>query len=677
MRGRALESRLWLSFVATAVAAGVTLALGAAPAAVLAGFAVTSAARQFNSLPNVLSVTAAPQRSALLAADGSTIATFYSQDRVDVRLDQIAPVMQQAIVAIEDARFYSHGGIDPTAILRAAATDLVAGGSVQGASTLTQQYVKNLLIDAARTPAERRAASADTISRKLQEARYAVHLAHTQSRAQILQGYLNTVYFGDGSYGIEAASRHYFSEPATQLTLPQAALLAGLVQNPSAFDPIAHPNAALTRRGEVLTRMSQLGMVPASQADAAGSAPLELNVSPHPGNGCAAATAPYFCQWVVSALLQDPGLGSDPAARQATLQTGGVVVRTTLDPRAQEAAQRAVQLVDPASRAAAAVVVVQPGTGDVLAMAVNRPFGTDMARNETTVNLATGGSSGYQAGSTFKLFTLTAALEQGMSPVLTLNAPASYTVTGLRNCSTGAVFPPYTVGNAEPNSGGRITLRQATWESVNTFFVQVEQRTGLCAPAQVASAMGVTHPDGSAVDPVPSFTLGSAEVSPLTMATAYATIAARGIYCPPSGILAITAPDGRTTAPPGPACRQAVPTAVADAVTQILRGVIDGPDRARTGANAHLTVPAAGKTGTTDNFGAAWFDGYTNTLAAAVWVGDPRGSSNSLSDITINGTYYRHLYGGDVPAKIWATTMQAAVDAGVGGPPPSAAPVGP
>lgn len=658
----------WLAFVALAASAGAVLALGATPAVLVSGLALRSAIGQFEALPSVLPVTSAPQRSTLLAADGSPIATFYTQDRVNVRLDQVAPVMQQAIVAIEDARFFRHGGVDPAGILRAAASDLASGGSAQGASTLTQQYVKNLLLDAARTPAQRRAASADTISRKLQEARYAISLSHTMSRTQILQGYLNTVYFGDGSYGIEAAAQHYFSEPAARLTLPQAALLAGLVQNPSAYDPVLHPRAATARRASVLESMARLRLAPAADLAAAGAAPLGLRVTPLPSSGCGGATAPSFCQWVLASLLKDPALGPDGTARQRRLETGGLVVRTTLDPRVQAAAQQAVQRVPATGRAAAAVVVVQPGTGHVLAMATNRPFGTDVGQGQSTVNLATGGASGFQAGSTFKLFTLAAALQQGISPGLLLNAPAAYTATGLTNCSTGAVFPPYTVANAEPHAAGRIPLRQATWESVNTYYLQLEQRTGLCAPARIATALGVTDPGGRPLDPVPSFTLGSTEVSPLTMAGAYAAMAAHGVYCPASGILETSTPDGVRTLAPPPACRQAVPATVADTVTQVLRGVIDGPDANRTGGNAHLTVPAAGKTGTTDNFGAAWFDGYTGGLAAAVWVGDPRGASHPLRDLWIGRSYYPRVFGGDLPARIWAATMQGAVDAGAGGP---------
>ena len=642
----------WLGLAALAAVGGLTLAAGVAPVVLGVGLAAKAAAQHFEALPAVLSVPPAPQRSVLLAADGSRIATFYAQDRVAVPLAQIAPVMQRAIVGIEDSRFYTDRGVDLRGVGRAAAKDLLAGGTVQGASTLTQQYVKNLLVEAARTPAQQRAARADTVARKLQEARYALTLARSQPKTTILQGYLNTVYFGDGSYGIQAAARHYFSVSAAQLSLPQAALLAGVVQNPTADNPAVHPAAAVARRDVVLTRLGQLHLASAAQLRAAQAAPLGLQLRPHPASGCAPAGAPFFCQQAVNQLLQDPALGGDPHQRQAVLDNGGLVIHTTLDPRAQQAAQHGVALVDPASRAAAALDMVQPGTGRVLAMAVNRPFGSDPKKHQSTVNLATGGASGFQAGSTFKLFTLAAALQQGLSPALGLPAPTSYTATGFTNCTSGAIYPPYTVSNAETSSGGGIDLAQATWESVNTYYLQLEQQTGLCAPAQIANALGVTNANGTPVDPVPSFTLGSAQVSPLAMADAYATIAAHGRYCPPTYILRVTDPHGQQLAPPSTPCRQALPAPIADTITTILQGVIDSPDPNRTGRNAALTVQAAGKTGTTDNYGAAWFDGYTPTLAAATWVGDPTGASHPLTNLTLDGTYYQHVYGGvSIPQK--------------------------
>ena len=645
------------------VLAGLVLAALALPVVGGAGYAVRAAADAFQDLPSQLLTPPPPQRTRVLAVGGALIATFYSQDRVDVPLNRIAGTARRAIVAIEDSRFYQHGGVDLHGIARAAIADLSSGAPVQGASTLTQQYVKNVLIETARTPAERAAARADTLNRKLQEARYAIALEKRLTKDQILDRYLNIVYFGGGAYGIEAAARRYFGEHASQLTLAQAALLAGLVRDPSAYDPIEHPAAARARRDVVLARMAQLGDITPAAARTAQRTPVALHPHPMPGVGCSASLTPFFCSDVEQQLLADPALGATVAQRRERLYTGGLTIQTTLEPHVQAAAAQAVRRdVPPGGPVAAAADVVQPGTGHIEAMAVDRAYGTDAG--QTTVNLATGGATGYQAGSTFKIFTLATALEQGIPLSTTIYSPPRITVSGFQSCS-GATFPPYPVTNAGANEGGDYTLRRATWESVNTYFVQLELRTGICAPARLAGQLGVRHVDGSPLDVVPSFTLGSNDVSPLAMAGAYAAFAAGGRYCPPTAVTAVTDARGQQLATGAGGCRQVVPAAIAAQVTDVLSGVIDGPDPARTGAGASIGVPAAGKTGTTDGFSAAWFDGYTSRLAAAVWVGDPAGGdAHPLRNVTLDGRYFPVVYGGDIPATIWHDTMSGALAAG-------------
>jgi membrane peptidoglycan carboxypeptidase len=639
------------------LAAGLILAGVMLPVVGGAGLFARAATGSFTALPAVLDAPPPPERSRLLDAAGNTIAQFFLQDRIAVPLSQIAPVMQNAVIAIEDARFFHHGAIDVAGTVRAAIADLRHGGTVQGGSTLTQQYVKNVLLYSGD-----RAATSDSLGRKVREIRYAIAVEQHLTKSQILDRYLNVVYFGEGAYGVEAAARRYFGVHAWQLTLPQAALLAGIVQSPSAYDPVLNPEDALARRAQVLTRMAQVGDISAVQARQVAATPLRLHL--HAARfGCALSPAPFFCDWVHHLLLVDRALGATPAEREQRLMTGGLTIRTTLVPHVQSAAQSAVSsVVPPGSRVAAAIDMVQPGTGAVLGMAVDRVYGS--GRGQTRVDLAAGGQSGFQAGSTFKLFTLAAAVQQHVPLSTTLYAPPHLDLNaGAFHDCAGDALGPWSVSNAEDGEGGTFGLVRATWESVNTYFAQLELRVGVCAPWRLAKAMGITEVGtGQPPEQVPSFTLGADDTSPLQVAGAYATFAARGVWCRPQGIVSITDAAGKLVQNVRPDCHRVLSQDDADTVTSVLRGVIDGPDPLRTGASAGIGRPAAGKTGTTNSFGAAWFSGFTPQLAASVWVGDPRGGSTyPLKDVTVAGTFYPHVFGADLPASVWRTAMVAAL----------------
>jgi len=659
--------RLGLFFVAATLAGLVSAAI-ALPFIGGAGAGARNLAQAFENLPDDIKTPPLPQRTLILAADGSPLATLYYQNRVEVPLTAVSPAMRQAIVAIEDARFLDHHGFDIRGAVRALARNTSAGGVQQGASTLTMQYVKNVLVNQATTADELQAARGQSTVRKLREVRFALALERRFDKAEILERYLNIVYFGAGAYGVEAAARRYFSKTAAELTLPEAATLAGIVQQPVAFDPLRNPELSQKRRDVVLNRMVAAGFISQQEADDAARTPMAFLVKPTAStNGCTTSAAPFFCDYVLQTIRSDPAFGDTPEAREAFLRRGGYVIRTTLDPKAQagalEATTTAIPIDDP-SRKAAAISMVQPGTGNVIAMAQNRLWGTSGVGYTTynyNVDRQSGGTIGMQAGSTFKVFTLAAALEAGISPFEPISSPSPATFTKFKECETGVPFPPVTVRNS--TGQGTFAMPQGTAYSINTYFMAIEERTGLCRPAEIAEEMGVFRGNGEPLLRVPSFTLGSMEVTPLQMAAAYAAFAAHGQYCKPRVVLDIYDRDRNAVPVPPVECTQVVTEEVADSVTALLTYVVDGPIDGRTGARMSLADrPAAGKTGTTNDSAAVWFCGFTPDLAAAVWVGDPRGGFRyPMKNLEINGKYYAQVFGGTLPGPIWNQAMTTAL----------------
>lgn len=653
--------RLVLQFVVVSACAGVLLAGIVLPLAGTAGYVARSSSEHFERLPSSLATPPLPERSRILAADGSPLATFYSENRIVVRLNRMAPALRDAVIAIEDSRFYKHHGLDVKGTTRALLRNTAAGGVTQGGSTLTQQYVKNVLIESARTEEEAAAAREQSISRKLQELRYAVTLEKRLTKNAILERYLNIAYFGSGAYGAEAASRHYFSKHASELELHEAALLAGVIRAPGAYDPDDNPEDARERRDIVLERMAALGMVSRVEAEQAMSQDLGLKVS-EVGNGCSASKiAPLFCDYVYNLIKNEPAFGKSRDARDELLKRGGLTIRTTLQPHVQKAAQRSMnEWTNPKDKVGSAIAMVEPGTGRVRAMAQNHRYGKRTYINYA-VDRAYGGSSGFQAGSTFKAFVLATALDQGLPLSLRMPGPSSLTVSGFKDCESGGEMQPYPIVNWESNSYRSLDMREATWRSVNTYYVQLERRTGICEPVNLATKMGVRQATGGKLDYYRSFVLGGAgEVTPLTMAEAYATFAARGKHCDSVAITKVTDRNGKPLDIPRPGCQQVLDREVADAVNSVLEGVISGPDPSRTGAAMDIGRPAAGKTGTTDDTVAVWFAGYTPQLASAVWVGHPKGSI-SLDNVTIGGRSYASLCGSCLPGPIWRDAMSSAL----------------
>jgi membrane peptidoglycan carboxypeptidase len=662
---------------------GILLAALAFPVVGALGLTAKAGADDFLALPADLEAGPPAQRSKILASDGSLLATMYTQNRVNVSLNIVPLVTRQAIIAIEDSRFYAHHGVDYKGIVRAAITNAGAGGVKQGASTLTQQYVKNALIEAAPDKAGQQAAKADSIERKLREARYAIALERKLTKDQILERYLNIAYFGHGVYGIGTAANYYFAKPVNKLNLVQSALLAGMVQNPNTFDPSSKDAsiraATKARRDTVLRRMQELGFITPELRTAAEKLGIYTLLRPV-GSGCEspAVQAPFFCDYLRHVLEDTPAgaaLGATRNERQRALLGGGLTIRTTLDPKVQLAAQEAVDKQVPRndpSGAAAAINVVEPGTGNVRAMALDRTYSEEKGAGNTKVNLATGGQFGYQAGSTFKAFVIAEALRQGIPISLTLHAPQTYTSKVFLDYKDGNVGP-YKISNAGDSEAGTFNMTQATALSVNTYFLQLEERTGVDKPAALAESMGV-HAVKNFVADQPlgrggSFVLGAYGVSPLDMAGAYATFAAHGLHCAPRVVTEILKSDHTPLSVPDPECEQVLEPGIADTVTSLLRGVVDGPVHGRTGVKASIGRPVAGKTGTVNESKAAWFIGYTPQLAASVWLGmpDPRpgrtnGTPLPMKHVTINHTFYKQVYGGSIPAPIWRDAMRTALE---------------
>ncbi|NBO46521.1 MAG: penicillin-binding protein [Actinobacteria bacterium] len=653
--------------VGLAVASGVVVAIGLLPIAAVFGLGVKTAAAGFESAPSGLLTPTLPQQSTMLAADGTKIATVYLRNRIAVPLKDISVTMRHAIIATEDARFYEHPGVDIRGTARAMFSNLL-GGRVQGGSTLSQQYVKNVLIETATSADEIQQARAKRLSRKVRELRLALSLERRMTKDQILENYLNIAFFGSHAYGIETASRRYFSKPASKLTLAEAATLAGIVQSPTLYNPVLNPEQSLHRRQVVLSRMLAQGYITREQAQAAARIPTKklLNVTPFE-NGCPISKTPFFCDYVLQSLRTDPVFGPDAATREQLLRNGGLVIRTTLDLKAQEAADRTVRKYIPAkdpSRKAAALSMVRPGTGEIMAMAQNRAWGTN-GLGKTAVNYNVGrthnGIVGLQAGSTFKAFVLAAAMHQRMNPYQGISAPAVNTFSGFVNCDTSVHFPAYTVHNSSASENGTFTMFTGAGASVNTFFMALEQKAGLCQSAEMATALGIKGGDERPVEVVPSFTLGTSLVTPLAMANAYATFAAHGVYCVPRAVVEVSTENGTSLVRPAPQCEQVLDRPTADGVTKILRGIISGPFP-RTGAALSIGRDAAGKTGTIDGNASVWFVGFTPDAAAAVWCGDPRGGQkHPMRNITINGKHYGEVFGATIPGPIWRDTMKAAL----------------
>jgi penicillin-binding protein 1A len=597
---------------------GMVGAAAGLPAAAVLGDSVKTAAAGLPSLAEMRPL-AQPERSQVYDRNGRVIEVLHDeQDRIVVPLASVPKVLQQAVLAAEDERFYRHHGIDDRGILRALLANVLSHEPVQGGSTITQQLVRNTYPDLRDR----------SLLRKVKEASLAAQLEERLSKDQILEAYLNRVYFGSGYYGVEAASRGYFGKHVGQLTLSQAATLAGVIREPEISNPREEPQRALERRNTVLRQMAALSMTTPSAAARAVAAPLGVRPPSEVGG-----RYPWFIDALKTQLLQDPRLGRTVAERNRMIYEGGLRIDTTLDPDMQDKAERAVAAHRPPSGPDVGLVAIDPRDGAVRALVGGRDY------RRRQFNLAVQGER--QAGSSFKPFVLAAAMADGISPDSRWESSG---FSASRVCGA-----PWTVANYEGKGSGKISLREATWRSVNGVYARVMAQVCPTRVVEMVKRLGAEVPASQAH--APSIALGSANVSPLEMASAYATLANLGVRNRPI-LYTKVSHHGSTVLENRPHPERRISAALAFQVTDVLKGVI----QRGTGTAAKIAWPAAGKTGTTQDYRDAWFIGYTRQLATAVWMGYP---GREVPMLDVGGI---RVTGGSYPARIWHDFMASAME---------------
>ena len=641
------------SVVASIVAFALIVLVVPVAFAVPVAFTVKAVADEgvsaYESVPaEVPEIPSLPGYTYVYDSQGNVIAQFYAENRQPVTYDEVAPVLVDAIVSVEDRRFWDHSGVDGESVARALLENFKAGETVQGASTLTQQLVENLKLLNAEDDEDVAAAKAQSMSGKLVEGKTAMLMEEQMTKEEILETYMNVVYFGSGSYGVGAAADRFFGVSVSELTIAQAALIAGMVREPSGLDPFLYPERAKNRRDTVLVAMKETGAITEREFDEAIASELDVSGGNRPPNGCDKSPYPFYCSIVREQLLNDYRLGRTQKQRDAAFYQGHLSVHTALDPDVMEAIDESIsEAMDNDNRVATSAVVVEPGTGLVRGIGQNRDWGN--GDGQTEIPYAT---SAFQPGSTFKPIILATALEQGISQNTKMSTGSGFKPSGFDYPDGG--FDNYAFANY-----GTIDAYDAARLSSNVWFTKLITRTGVPEAVEMARNMGVRDSlDGLTISRrSASFALGAWEVQPVEMASVYATMAAAGSSCEPVFITDVVdniSGDSLTTQ------RTACETVYDEGTADALMDVIQEPfSKGGTAEDFPLSGhEAIGKTGTTNGHAAAWFAGATPQYATAVWVGDPRGGqAHPLYDVEAYGQVYPEVFGADISGPIWNGVM--------------------
>ena len=649
---------LLLAFLSVSALMGVVGAGMLVPVAGPTALVAKSAPSVFNELPGDLQTVAPAEESQLLDSSGAVIAHFYDKQRIVVPSANISDVMKKAIIAIEDKRFYEHNGVDATGIARALVTNLGDSGR-QGASTITQQYVRNSLAERGYLEGDAdqvSAATEQTTERKLREIKYAMALEKTLSKDEILTGYLNIAPFGPITYGVEAASQRYFSKSASELDYLEAALLAGLVQSPVQYDPLTHPEAAQERRDTVLATMLEQGVITQEEYDKGIATSVASMLHPTVSSeGCSGAESSkaYFCDYVLAQFLEDPTFGATRVERERLLKTQGITIRTTMDPAMQDAAYSSLTNTIPVGDASGlndALVSLDPRSGRVLSMAQNTTYGIEAG--ETMSNYSANGN--FQVGSTFKVFILLQWFKEGHSAYETVGSANTFYPNGAFKCDGRSITTEGYQVNDLAGKTGTMNVVRATGQSVNQAFVNMASRVDFCAIFDTAYNMGITE-DGEVPSPFPANILGSVSSSPLQMASVFGAIANSGQQCTPQSIESVTDRDENVLKEFAADCKEVISPDVANKTAALLTA---SAGQYYTSTRLGDGRPFAAKSGTTDGHANTWLTGFTPSVVTSAWVGHGANSSQEVGAVTINGKYYGEIYGETfVGQNIWAPYM--------------------
>lgn len=682
--GRKLYSTLM--FVLVSVLGGVLVAGIAVPATGVTAELAKVGANALQALPKDIETPPQAEGSTVLLADGSVLTNFFVENRAYVPLSEISDTMKQAQMAVEDQRFYQHGALDLRGTLRALVQ--TSSGNLQGGSTLTQQYVKLALLDKALADndAEGKAAAYDrTFARKLLELRYAIALEDKLSKDEILERYLNLSYYGAGAYGVQAAAKRYFNVDAKDLNLAQSAMLAGLVRNPATSDPIKYEKIAIERRNNVLDVMQGqtnnpdvwhfIPPVTKAEIQAAKETGFDQGAVTTTPHGCVASEFQNLCSVVETILLQMPSLGPDKDSRERMLKRGGLTIQTEIDVRTQRAAQEAVSnYVYPQDPVIGVMVMIEPGTGLIKGLAQSRPE-IGNGPGQTFLNYAMekdiGGAGGFFGGSTYKMFTIAAAIAKGFPTSRSYDVQRTQDWSGeiFRNCTGTYPVKKWSVTGA----AGNFDMYSGTQRSSNNYFVTLEQDVGVCDVVRMAETLGLKM-QGKSVEQAawePAFTLGTAESSPISLANSYATLAARGVRCDPILLKSVHNKAGKEFEVPQANCQQVIPPEIADRINDVMRQPFNGGTaRASNIRGYHL----AGKTGTDgSNTKAIWLVGYTPNLVGASMIGidgqHEQFRGRKYDDLRLQGVRIRDgkyrlagASGSEAGVGVWLPAMRVALE---------------